>query len=80
MKTSKKQKQLARWVYYEDAEYYCPSCMNIRLDEINRNKEFAEYIDYNRGEECGYFEDYIIDQDKAFCCKCSAPLFAKLDC
>ena len=47
-------KELANWIFWEDGDYYCFGCVQSRLNEINKNKEFAEDIDHEKGEECGY--------------------------
>ncbi len=69
-------KTLARWIYYEDGSiYYCYECVQKRVDEINANKEFSDDINYEGGDECGYYEDYA-DEEEVECCKCSRPLFS----
>lgn len=76
-------KELANWFYYEEENnYYCFECMEKRLDEININKEFSEYINYEGGETCGYMQDYADSGDdenpeQKFCCKCCKPLFTQ---
>lgn len=73
-------KELARWIYYEGNIFYCAECCEKRLSEINKNKEFNESIDYENGDECGYYEDYADDDEAVYCCKCDKPLFSKIDC
>lgn len=75
-----RQKQLARWIFWEDEEYYCPPCMEKRLKDVNQNKEFSEHINYEGGDECGYYEDYANVDFECECCKCAAPLFSMIDC
>lgn len=75
------EKQLARWVYYEDGDiFYCKSCIEKRLEEINYKKEFSEDINYEDGDECGYYEDYADVDYEVFCDKCETPLYSKIDC
>jgi len=74
-------KQLANWIFWEDENnYYCSECIEKKLEEINKNKEFAEYIDYAGGDKCGYFQDYANDDDEVVCCTCFTPLFSLVDC
>lgn len=74
-------KELARWIYYEDGHtFYCSVCMEIRLREINKNKEFSKDIDYKSGDKCGYFEDYASVDYEVECCICGHPLFSMVDC
>lgn len=74
------EKELARWIYWEDDnEFYCYECCMKRVDEINTNKEFADSIDYEGGQECGYMEDYADVDYQVECCKCSKPLYSKYD-
>ena len=71
------EKELANWIYYEDGHiYYCFECVQKRVDEINANKEFAEDIDYEGGDECGYYQDYADEEEAVECCKCGKPLFS----
>lgn len=74
------EKQLARWIYYEDEYFYCSDCIEIRLKEINKNKEFSKEIDYKSGDKCGYYEDYADVDYEVECCICGQPLFSKVDC
>lgn len=75
------EKQLANWIYYEENnDYYCFECVEKRLEEINLNKEFADYINYDIGDTCGYFQDYANEDYDVECCKCGAPLFSLADC
>ena len=73
------EKQLARWIYYEDDFYYCYDCVQKRVDEININKEFSEDINYEGGDKCGYYEDYADDDYEVVCCKCEKPLYSRVD-
>ena len=71
------EKELANWIYYEDGNiYYCFDCVQKRVAEINANKEFAEDINYEDGEKCGYFQDYADEEDEVVCCKCGKSLFS----
>lgn len=75
------EKELANWIYYEDGNtFYCSDCCQKRIEEINTNKEFSEDINYEGGDECGYFQDYAFQDYEAECCKCSKPLFSEVDC
>ncbi len=75
------EKELAKWIYYEDADnYYCSECIDKRLEEINQDKEFSDSIDYENGDECGYMEDYAQEDYPVECCQCSKPLFSLVDC
>ena len=70
-------KELANWIYWEEGHtYYCFDCVQKRVDEINTNKEFAEDIDYEGGDDCGYYQDYADEEEAVECCKCSKPLFS----
>lgn len=74
-------KELANWIYYEDGHtFYCSDCCQKRVEEINTNKEFSEDINYEDGDECGYFQDYAFQDYEVECCKCSKPLFSEVDC
>ena len=74
-------KELACWIYYEDGStYYCYDCVDKRCIEINANKEFAEDINYEGGDTCGYYQDYADEDYPVECCKCAKPLFSKVDC
>lgn len=74
------EKQLARWVYFEDGnKFYCKSCIEKRLEEINDKKEFSEDINYEGGDKCGYFEDYAFVDCEVFCDKCKTPLYSQID-
>lgn len=53
--------------------------MEKRLEEVNKNKEFADSIDYENGQECGYYEDYADEDEEVTCCMCEAPLFSRVD-
>ena len=76
-----KDKQLAKWIYYEDGDlFYCSDCIEKRLEEINTNKEFSKEIDYDSGDKCGYYEDYADVGYEVQCCKCEHPLFSIVDC
>lgn len=71
-------KELACWIYYEDgSNFYCFDCVEKRIDEINKNREFADDIDYEGGDTCGYFQDYADTEGshEAKCCQCHKPLF-----
>lgn len=75
------EKQLAKWIYFEDgSDFYCSDCIEIRLREINKNKEFSKEIDYKSGDTCGYYEDYADVDYEVECCICGHPLFSKVDC
>ena len=76
------EKELANWIYWEeDSEYYCYDCVEKRLEEIKANKEFADYINYEAGDECGYYQDYANEEYEVVCCKCGKPLFSTgVDC
>lgn len=70
-------KELANWIFWEDENnYYCFECVKKRLNEINTNKEFAEDIDYEGGDNCGYYQDYANEEHSVECCKCGKPLFS----
>lgn len=74
------EKELAYWIYYEDGhKYYCGNCIDKRIEEINRNQEFSEEIDYENGETCGYFEDWADVDDEIECELCNAPLLSNID-
>jgi hypothetical protein len=73
-------KELANWIYYGDANFYCFPCVEERMDEINTNREFADEIDYESGDTCGYMQDYADVDYHVECCKCGKPLFSKTDC
>lgn len=76
----KEEKQLAKWIYYEDGSlFYCSDCIEKRLDEVNSNKEFSEDINYDVGDTCGYYSDYADVDYELECCKCSVPLYSKID-
>ncbi len=71
--------ELAHWIFYEEEYFYCSSCIEKRLEEINSNREFAEYIDYENGDTCGFYQDYAPQRDnedpfQEICCSCSKPL------
>lgn len=72
------EKELACWIYYEDGHtFYCYDCVQKRVDEINTNKEFAEDINYEGGDTCGYMQD-IADtcgEYEAECETCHKPLY-----
>jgi hypothetical protein len=73
-------KELACWIYEDDSnDYYCFDCMQIRLKEANKNKEFAGSIDYENGEECRYMQDYANEDDPVYCCMCETPLYSNVD-
>lgn len=75
------EKELARWIYYEDGHtFYCYDCCMKRVEEINKNREFAEDIDYDGGDECGYMEDYADQDYEVECEKCGKPLYSLVDC
>lgn len=66
-------KELACWIYYEDGDlFYCFNCVINRIKQINTNKEFADSINYNSGDTCGYYQDYADTEGShaAECCKC----------
>ena len=73
--------ELANWIYWEENNnYYCSECLDKRLDEVNKNREFSGNIDYENGETCGYYQDYAYSGDdenpeQEHCCKCFNPLF-----
>lgn len=75
------EKELANWIYWEqENNYYCSACIEKRLEEVNTNREFADNIDYEEGETCGYMQDYADSGDhenpeQEYCCKCHKPLF-----
>ena len=75
-------KELANWIYYEDSHiYYCYKCVQDRIEEVNKNKEFADEIDFENGDDCGYFQDYANEEHEVECCKCGKPLFSTgVDC
>jgi hypothetical protein len=71
------EKELANWIYYEEEDiYYCFECVEKRMKEINTNKEFSEDIDFESGDECGYYQDYANEDYEVECCKCCKPLFS----
>lgn len=71
------EKELANWIFYEEGHaYYCFECVQKRREEINMNKEFAEDINYEGGDECGYYQDYANEEGDAECCKCGKPLLS----
>lgn len=75
------EKELAKWIFYEEGNiYYCSNCIDKRLEEVNSNREFSEDIDYEDGDKCGYFEDYVDQDYEVSCCKCGKPLFSNIDC
>lgn len=78
--TPSAEKELANWIYYEEEEFYCFPCVEKRLEEISRNKEFSDFIDYESGDTCGYFQDYANVDYEVECCKCGKPLFSMTDC
>ena len=75
---NKVEQELACWVYYEDSHtFYCYDCVQKRVDEINTNKEFAEDINYEDGDTCGYMQD-VADtggEYEAECETCYKPLY-----
>ena len=74
------EKELACWIYYEESnEYYCSECIDKRLEEANKNKEFADSIDYENGDDCGYMQDYADEDEPVYCCMCEAPLYSRFD-
>lgn len=74
-------KELACWIFYEEGHtYYCYECVDRRVDEINANKEFAEDINHESGDKCGYYQDYAYEDYEVECCKCGKPLFSTVDC
>ena len=74
------EKQLACWIYYEDgSNYYCITCVDDRLDEINSNKEFSEDINYESGDKCGFYEDYANEDYQVSCCKYGQELYSNAD-
>lgn len=73
------EKELANWIYYEEYEFYCLECVGKRLDEINKNKEFADEINYDGGDECGFMQDYADLEEEVECCVCGKPLYSKAD-
>lgn len=73
-------KSWAYHIFYEDSGYYCEDCMTKRLDEINTNKEFAEYIDFEHGNKCGYMFDTYADEDYPVeCCMCGRAIQSNID-
>lgn len=55
-------KELANWIYYEDGHtFYCETCIEKRVEEINQNREFSEDIDYDGGDTCGYYQDVVLE-------------------
>lgn len=74
------EKELANWIYYEGGHtFYCYSCVVNRMTEINANKEFSEDIDYEGGEQCGFYQDYADQEEEVTCCKCGKPLLSEID-
>ena len=74
------QKELANWIFYEESnDFYCEECIAKRVIEINNKKEFANYIDYENGDQCGYYQDYAYIENEVECCKCGKPLFSLID-
>lgn len=75
-------KELANWIYWEEGHiYYCFDCVQKRVEEINTNKEFADDINYEGGDDCGYYQDYADEEEQVECCKCGKPLFSTgVDC
>ena len=69
-------KEWANWIFWEDGNYYCYVHIEKRVEEINSNKEFAENIDYEGGDKCGYWQDYASEDCEVECCKCGKPLFS----
>jgi hypothetical protein len=70
-------KELANWIYYEPGHtYYCLECVQKRIEEIDNNKEFADEIDYEGGDSCGYCQDYADEENAIECCKCGKSLFS----
>ena len=72
-------KELANWIYWEDGIYYCLECVEKRVDEINKNKEYSHDIDYEGGDKCGHYQDYANEDNPVECCKCGKPLFSNVD-
>lgn len=74
------EKELAHWIYYEEAKiYYCFSCVQKRVEEINKNKEFSEEIDYDGGDTCGYFQDWADEDCEVECELSGKPLLSNVD-
>ncbi|MFT3750936.1 MAG: hypothetical protein QM768_21665 [Agriterribacter sp.] len=77
------EKEIANWIYYEDNNnYYCLTCITERVEEINKNREFSECIDYDNGDTCGFFQDYAKSEEEESpypicCCKCHIPLLTE---
>jgi hypothetical protein len=71
----------AYWIYYENGDtFYCEDCIDKRVEEINANKEFAEEINYEDGDECGYSGgEYANVEYEATCEMCGRPLFSNID-
>lgn len=73
-------KQLSNWIYHEDNHcFYCVKCIESRINEINTNKEFSDFIDYENNETCGYIQDYAYLEEEVECIKCQSPLFSLID-
>ena len=74
------EKELANWIYYEDGKaYYCSACIQERIAKINVNKEFAESINYEIGDQCGFYQD-IADEDYLVeCISCGKALLSNID-
>lgn len=74
------EKEFANWIFYEEEEnFYCFNCIQKRIEEINKNKEFLEDIDYGNGDKCGYFQDIAYVDYSVECCKCGKPLLSLVD-
>jgi hypothetical protein len=75
-----KEKSLAYWIYYENGHvYYCDKCIHDRVDEINKNHEFSDDINYEDGDDCGYYYDVADSDEEVFCSMCGKPLYSNFD-
>lgn len=73
-------KEEANWIYYEDGHtFYCLLHVKKRVEEINKNREFSDDIDYPGGDRCGYYQDTAFLEEEVECCKCDAPLYSLID-
>lgn len=72
--------QLAFWIHYENPGiYYCRECCFKRINEINKNQEFSEFIDYSNGEKCSFLSDFANIDKEVTCTVCNKRLLSNLD-
>ncbi len=73
------EKELANWIFYECGVYYCSTCVEKRVNEINTKKEFEKDIAFDNGDRCGYMQGYAEDDYEVSCCKCDQKLYSGID-